>query len=256
MKKAVFAVLAAVLPAGNAAFADEHGDEGRDYSGPYIGVGGGRAHNNLLCDHVVDRIDEAADDDNFLQVGGVSFPGLTNASGKCENGAPAYKVFGGYDIGKYFGLEIGWTDLGRTETTRRERDGDNQRTTEADMEMDAQTIIAAALVKIPLGHNVQFFGKIGAHRWQLEAEGSAQRRDDLDDSRDDGTALANLAIDDDGTDLFYGVGVNHTSESGLGFRLEWERFQVNLDLESSAYAAGSTIDDSIDLYSLGVFYHF
>ena len=107
--------------------------------------------------------------------------------------ASAFKLFGGYQFIKYFGLEFAAVDLGEFDFLG------------VPDALEQFGIAGQAVGILPLGENFQLFAKAGFFSWEVEAFGAT----------------------DDGTDAAYGVGgqFRFGKKKNWGVRLEWERFE-------------------------------
>lgn len=115
-----------------------------------------------------------------------------------------WKVYGGFQFHPTFAVEAAWVDLGgpSTGTADYERDG-----------------VALSVVGfIPLANNFRLHGKLGAFDWDAEVAGLPDQSD---------------------TDLMGGIGASYYFSDVFGVRLEWERYDG--DLETDALSAGATI---------------
>lgn len=82
--------------------------------------------------------------------------------------------------------------------------------------------------KYPLGDKLSLLGRVGALSWDADGAGTV------------GAVAA--SVDDDGTDLTYGVGAQYSLTDKTAVRLEWERFDLD--------------DNEIDMISQGVVWSF
>lgn len=88
-------------------------------------------------------------------------------------------------------------------------------------EVDGWTLAAKGI--LPLNEQFSVFGKLGMIRWDVEGGGAAS------------------GIDDDGTDLMYGIGAQYMFTDRVGIVGEWEWYDI---------------DDDVDLLSIGVLIKF
>ncbi len=127
-----------------------------------------------------------------------------------EDDRVSYKGIAGFKLGRMLSLEGQYIDFGTAE------DGDNR------VEADGWT--AGAVLDLPLTENFSIYGKGGALFWDAEGR------------------FANVRVDDDGTDPFYGAGARFALSQNLGLRIEYERFELN--------------DTDIDMASANLLFHF
>ena len=156
-------------------------------------------------------------------------------SGSVDTSDSGWKLFGGYRFNKLFSVEAGYVDLNN--------DFDNE-TTFNGVSNGTGPLFAAGLVNVdiqptgffvegvgsvPIVAGLARFGKIGVLSW------------DADITIGDSGGVRD--VNDDGTDLMYGVGFEYRFEVGLALRGEWERFT-------------DVPDEDIDLVSAGISYTF
>lgn len=116
-----------------------------------------------------------------------------------------YKLVAGYAVNQNLGAEIAFVDLGSYINGL----------------VDQYGVSFQGVGYIPLGSNLDLFGKFGLFSWTFDV----------------GFAT------DDGTDLTYGFGGNLRMGKQLSLRAEWERFT---DISGG----------DVDLLSAGITYHF
>ncbi len=120
------------------------------------------------------------------------------------------KFYGGYHFTDRYALEGGYTDLGTF-------DVDASPTPGEDVEVDGFQVAGVASFSLP--NQFSIFGKAGLYNW--DQEGSVTL-----------PVVGLVSVDDDGTDIMYGFGVNY-STGNWGIRGEWEHFdEVDVDMLS------------------------
>lgn len=139
-----------------------------------------------------------------------------------------WKVFAGYSFTDFFGIEVGYTDLG-----------------EAELNLTATAPVAAtqkatrgikgynvsAVARWPLMEKFELMAKFGGFFWDS----------DFNSTITTGGTTINASIDDDGTDMTAGLGVKVKLTEHVGVRAEWDRYIDVSDAESD-----------IDLFSMGI----
>jgi OOP family OmpA-OmpF porin len=78
--------------------------------------------------------------------------------------------------------------------------------------VETSALAIAGKGTVPLGNNFALFGKLGLAFWDAEA-----------------SAAGFNSIEDDGTDLTYGLGVELSLSEVMGIRGEWERLDADGD---------------------------
>ena len=117
----------------------------------------------------------------------------------CDDTDTAGKVFGGWKLADWFGLEAAYVDLGTAEI--------DAPGTSVDLDADGFSLSGVGF--LPLSDNFDLFAKAGAYTWDVEASGVA------------GT------LDDDGTDATYGVGARVGLNDNVALRAELERYEID-----------------------------
>ncbi len=161
--------------------------------------------------------------------------GLTTTSIVDNNRDTGYKLFGGYQFNKYFGLEGGYFDLGQfgfTSTTLPAGSLTGN--------VKIQGLSVGAVGTLPLTERFSAFGRLGLNYAQSRTSFS---------STGAGVGVAPLLPNTSKNQVNYklGLGLQYDFTPALGMRAEVERYRVN-------DAIGNKGD--VDLYSLGLIYRF
>ena len=129
----------------------------------------------------------------------------------------SWKIFGGFNMNKYVGLELTYYDLGNFSDTS----GDS--TFEADISIFDVSFRGI----LPLGERYEVFGKLGYSSVDVETATS--------------TDLVTATAEGSDWELFYALGVGLKLGQRFGIRAEWETWDVS---------------DSLEAWSLGAYYRF
>lgn len=112
----------------------------------------------------------------------------------------AWQVFGGFEANRIFSLEVGYTDFGTTE--------------DGDLSLEATGWSIAGMAAIPISPWFTPYGRVGHMAW--------------DRTRSAGP----FSFSDDGTDMFYGVGVRTAVGNSADLRFQYDRMALdNTDLD-------------------------
>jgi OOP family OmpA-OmpF porin len=131
----------------------------------------------------------------------------------CDDEDTGWKVFGGWELNPNIAFEAAWVDMGEVSGTL----GGTQVSAEADgFAFDVKGTL-------PLNEQFGVFGKVGFIDWEIEGGGAA------------------AGLEDDGTDLMYGVGAQYMFTEQFGIVGEWEFFDT---------------EDEADLLSVGALIKF
>jgi OOP family OmpA-OmpF porin len=146
----------------------------------YVGAGGGQSTGKQYCD---------------------AKPGVVVVN--CDDTAGAVRLFTGYQITRYLGLEGGYLRLGQF-TANRVVGG-----AAATDELKAYTGYLEGVARLPLGDRFGLFAKAGGLYWSIKTRGT----------------LAGATVTDDtkgGFDFIAGAGVQFFFTRNLGVRAEYE----------------------------------
>ncbi|GGO80936.1 membrane protein [Marinobacterium nitratireducens] len=131
----------------------------------------------------------------------------------CDDDDTSWKIFGGWELNRNIAIEAAWVDLGEISGTI----GGSA----VSAETDGWTLAGKGM--LPLNQQFDVFGKLGMIMWDVEGGGAAS------------------GIDDDGTDLIYGIGAQYMFTDQFGIVGEWEWYDI---------------DNDVDLFSIGVLTRF
>jgi OOP family OmpA-OmpF porin len=144
-------------------------------------------------------------------------------SGRVDTSDTGFKVFGGYQFNRNFGLELAYVDLGKSRYS-----GFAGPDPVIGGKVEVTGVNLSAIGAWPVAPNFDVFGKIGFLSWE--------------DKASDVTAGDPFSDKIDGTDLSFGFGANWHLTKNVRLRVEWERFRVD--------------DTDADLFSVGAVYKF
>jgi OOP family OmpA-OmpF porin len=114
-----------------------------------------------------------------------------------------WKIFGGYNFMKYFGVELTYYDLGSFDVT----EGDNP------IKADITVFDFSGRGILPLGERFALFAKLGYSTVDVDftSEGGSSARD---------------------WELLYGIGASVSLSKSFGIRAEWESWNVETSLDA------------------------
>lgn len=194
--------------------ATEYGDgemDALDWTGVYLGFGIGQSRVSHWSDYA----------NNFVN----SSFGSPTVVGS-DNEDLGFKVFGGYQINKYLGVEAGFVDFNDVKANSTVA---GPRTVYTTAENDAWTL--AAVGTWPVANRFSVFGKLGLNSWSSNLKTIAT--DTFGD-----TVSATEGSND--YDVFYGLGASYALLDSVELRAEIERYKfgdrVNVDLMTAGLA--------------------
>lgn len=139
-----------------------------------------------------------------------SFSGVP-AGVSVDDSDTGLKIFGGFQFTKHWGAEAAYVDFGDATVSGLGLSGD----------VGVTAFTFAGTGTLPLGENFALLGKLGLAMW--DASGSA-------------------STGDNGTDVYFGVGMRYSFNRNLGLVVDYDRVEAE--------------DDSVNLISVGVRYKF
>lgn len=155
-------------------------------------------------------------------------------SGSVDETDTGMKLFFGNRVNENVSIEFGYLDLGEA-TLEGVSDGTGFFWFPGDISADVEGdgIHLAILGNIPVSDRFELMAKAGFLMWDLSI--------DLTDS------WGTVSADEDGTDLFFGVGLNYAITDKVSIRGEWELYTVDI---------GASEEIDINLLSAGVTFRF
>ncbi len=167
---------------------------------------------------------------------GFTAAGLTTTGITTDENDTGWKLFGGYKINKYFGVEGTYVDLGK---------------------FSASTTITAGLPGVPLGFTASAKAKDGLYisavgTWPVTTDFSVFGKLGVYSIKTTVTAsVAGISVGDSSRDenVTLGAGVGYNFTKNLGIRGEWERFNKVGNKDKTGEA-------DVDLLSIGLVYKF
>lgn len=152
---------------------------------------------------------------------GVIAPLIT--SGTADRDTTAFKLFGGLQFQRNFGLEIAYVDLGDASYS-----GSFFGSPVTGGKVELTGFNLSGVASFPASAAVSIFGKLGLFFWDLKAS--------------DTTGGLPFATSADGTDLSFGFGLDYSFRRNWALRAEWESFKLE--------------EESARLLSIGIVYRF
>lgn len=143
-------------------------------------------------------------------------------SGTVDGSDTGFKIFGGYQFNKQFGVEIAWVDLGKASYS-----GTFGGAPVTGGSLETSGLNFSVVGTLPLNPSFELFGKVGFFMWEAKAN--------------DVTGGVPFSAKDDGTDVSYGIGLGFNINKNFSVRVEWEQFEAV---------------DKVSLFSLGVVFKF
>ncbi len=117
------------------------------------------------------------------------------------------QIFGGYNINPYFAVEVSYLDI-----------DDTTDFFVPELSFGGDTLSLGVLGRLPVTNQFEVYGQVGVHRWDITIQE---------------TGFPDF--DDDGTDMFYGVGATYTFRHGLGVGARFTIYDVDgIDINKSS----------------------
>ena len=151
----------------------------------------------------------------------------------CDDSGGAYSVFGGYQFIKYFGVELGYVDLGKA--------GAATPAMGVLETVKARGFELLGVGAIPIGSRFEMYAKAGVYVL------------DVDYACSGCTSISSLG--ETATDLTYGLGAIVRFSKNFGLRLQYQRYQdVGFDTTIGSTAIKAKGD--IDAFTIGLIFRF
>ena len=149
------------------------------------------------------------------------------ASTACDSSDTGFRAFGGYQLHRNFGLELGIASLGKAPPN------ESVSRTARDVKAEATGIDFLALGFVPLGEQVRLYGKLGVYSALVKTTGR--------------TSLIGIPLETEEDDRFsgatFGAGIEFRLAPRFALRGDWQRYN-NLG------------ESSLDVASVGVLLRF
>lgn len=179
--------------------------------GGYVGLGLGQSRMNGLddlCDTIVST----------------SFSGATTSCSADETDT-SVNLFGGYRFNENFAVELGYLDLGEsTIDTTITANG-------ASAVISGRTSVSGAYLAgvgiLPLGERWSLFGRIGVFGGTAESDISLVAN---------GITLSSEHVEDDGSEMMYGVGAGFSISERIDLRLQFDRIDTDDAIDNLSLA--------------------
>jgi OOP family OmpA-OmpF porin len=115
----------------------------------------------------------------------------------CDDTDTAWKIFGGYQINRNFAAELGYTNLGKFESSGLG--------ISASVEAKALELVGVGL--FPLADRLSVYGKLGGYH-----------------AKSEGRSNIGVSADKTNTGLTFGLGAQYDILPTVGLRAEWQRY--------------------------------
>ncbi len=144
---------------------------------------------------------------------------VAGVSGSVDEEGTVLGLRAGYELNQYVAIEAAYRTLGEAGFNG------NVMGCAVDITVDTTVIEATILGQLPLGDRWDLLGRVGAARWDVDA-----------DLR---SPCVSAADSDDGTGMTYGLGVQYNLTESVGLRAEWQQYEDVADEEEvSTVTAG------------------
>jgi OOP family OmpA-OmpF porin len=153
----------------------------------------------------------------------------TGFIGSCDDKDTAWKAFGGYQVNRNFGVELGYVDLGEFTA------GGTFLGAPASAAVEAKGVELVAVGTIPFTQQLAAYGKAGVFRWDVDSRATV--------------GAASAGTDDKGNDFTYGAGIKYDFTRNLAGRLEFQRY-------NNVGETNTTGQTDVNLWTLGVMFKF
>ena len=144
------------------------------------------------------------------------------ASPSLDDSDSGFKIFGGFQFTRNWGMEFGYVDFGKAGI------GGSILGIPFTGDVGVTAFTFAGTGTLPLSENFALLGKVGLANWDAKVNVS--------------TGLGAGSDSDSGTDIFYGVGLRYSFNKNIGVQVEFEQYETDAD--------------SVNMTSVGLRYKF
>lgn len=141
--------------------------------------------------------------------------GLAGTGITCDDKDTAFSIFGGYQVNTNFGVELGYTDLGKVTASG----------FGVTASIEAKGLELVGVGTYPINPQFDVYGKLGLFRWDLDASASGPG--------------GSISQSESGTDLTFGFGVKYNFTQNFGMRVQWQQYK---DIGNEATTGTSDVD--------------
>lgn len=159
--------------------------------------------------------------------------GATVAAFSSDNSSTGFKVFGGYQFNRTWGVEASYIDFGSPNFNGVVSVGGATGSFGGSADLTAWTL--ALTGTMPLSQQWDLTGKVGVYNWSADNAGAIASVPGV------GT-FAVAAGDDSGTDAMAGIGIRYNINKNFGVHADWEYFNSS--------------NNSVNMFSIGLRYKF
>lgn len=124
-----------------------------------------------------------------------------------------FELIGGYTINENFAVEVSYVDFGKA--------SDNE---PPEFKISADSLTVGAVGIIPIESKVELFAKVGFHSWDIEATQAGYGK----------------IAEDDGTDLFWGLGGNYKLSDQAAIGVKYMKYDFGSDVDSDVTMLSAT----------------
>jgi len=163
------------------------------------------------------------------------------ASANLDDSDTAFKVIAGYEFNEYFAIEGGYADLGELSFGISEQYSETNWSYNVDVNATGELngFLVNLVGKLPLNDATHLYAKVGAFSWDAKVTATYSGVENHYDQSY--TFNSSESESDDGTDVFYGVGIGYKIDNFM-LRAEFERMDSD--------------GEDTDVLSIGATYHF
>ena len=134
------------------------------------------------------------------------------ASPSLDDSDSGFKIFGGFQFTKNWGMEFGYVDFGKAGLAG------SVFGIPFTSDVGVTAFTFAGTGTLPLSENFALLGKVGLANWDAKVNVS--------------TGFGVGSDSDSGTDIFYGVGLRYSFNKNIGVQVEFEQYETDADSAS------------------------
>ncbi|WP_163832646.1 outer membrane beta-barrel protein [Spartinivicinus ruber] len=254
MKKTVLAAIIASTVAAPAFAEDSLNPFADEKSGFYLGIGAGKSSYDAYEDIDRSTKESLSNASKLIHNGGDNIQ--TQYGTKSSNESNLGKIFLGYRVNKYFGVELDYNKFSNADYKYNGSSKYNGIDGELNGKVTSKLkgIGVKAIGFYPLNRSIDLKASVGVMKWKINEKGSTNysgvlKNEIIQDQFDLPDANGH-SENKSGNSLTLGLGVNYNITNNVTFGLQWERIK---DVGHKDLAFGET---DIDTYTLSAQYNF
>ena len=178
-----------------------------------------------------------------------------------DDSSPGWKLFAGYNLNQYFGVELAYVDLGEATATISAANNNNVGKA-SEITSTTEGFSFAATGRYPFARQFDVFARIGGFYYSYDINRdtavnfqttTVSRMGATTTRVPDVTEIPAASLSADKLSYFFGLGVRYAWNENFSIRAEWERYDFSAFTNQEN---NRDLEVSINIFSAGFEYHF